>query len=326
MSTESLTAAPPKNSKEMEATNLAYILGCGYSGSTLLAMLLGSQPEATTVGEMRAPVIGQPETYLCSCGEHIKKCGFWSDVNERMARKGIPHFDITQARLSIHDVENPYVHRLLDPLPRGSVLEAARSTALALSPAWSSHLRSVHHRNGALVEVLREITGAKVVIDSSKIALHLKYLLRSKGLKIKVIYLVRDGRAVLTSMLGHGLDRGTREKSVAAAVLLWKRTNEASERVLSEMSSSRWMKLRYEDLCKAPEETLRGICKFLDMDTRQIVLDFRAKQSHILGNEMRLKSGSDIKVDERWRKSLLKEDLEIFEQIGGEMNRKYGYE
>jgi len=113
---------------------------------------------------------------------------------------------------------------------------------------------------------------------------------------------------------------------VAAAALSWKRNNEAAERVLQEMPKSQWMFQQYEALCRQPEETLRSLCKFLGMDTRQIVLDFRAKQQHVLGNDMRLKSGSDIRLDERWRTALSKEDLQTFEEVAGEMNRKYGYE
>jgi hypothetical protein len=318
--------APIATNVTSDATNLAYILAVSYSGSTLLAMLLGSQPEACTVGEMRAPTVGEPDTYLCSCGEQIKKCRFWSEVSAGMARRGIPDFDITEARLSIHDTENTYVHRLLDPLPRGPLLEAVRGTALSLSPRWPGHLRDIHHRNGALVEVLREITGTKVVIDSSKIALHLKYLLKNPDLKIKVIWLVRDGRAVTMSMLGHGFKRTTRRESVAAAALSWRRNNEAAERVLAALPSSQWLHLRYEELCQAPEATLRNLCKFLGMDTSNIVLDFRSRQQHILGNDMRLKSGTDIRLDERWRAGLSKEDLAAFDEAAGDMNRKYGYQ
>jgi len=277
------------------------------------------------VGEMRAPALGDPNAYLCSCGEQIKKCQFWKAVSERMAKRGIPDFDITEARLSIHDAENPYLHRLLDPLPRGPVLETIRKTALALTPAWPKHLANMHRRNGALVEALQEVTGAKVVIDSSKIALHLKYLLKCPTLRIKVIRLVRDGRAGTMSTLGHGFKRASHRETIAAAALSWRRNNEAADRVLAEMPASQKMYLRYEDLCKGPEETLRNICKFLGIDSRNIVLDFRARTQHVLGNDMRLKSGTDIRLDERWRTGLTQEDQGIFEEVAGEMNRKYGY-
>src|ERR1041385_5468497 len=108
MQTESSSAvmAPPGNSKTAGAVNLAYILSANYSGSTLLAMLLGSQPEAFTMGEMRVPALQDPDSYCCSCGAQIKKCEFWIEVSRRMAQKGIAGFDIINPGLSIHDVES----------------------------------------------------------------------------------------------------------------------------------------------------------------------------------------------------------------------------
>jgi len=320
-----VTSAPPANAKTAGGVNLAYILSANFSGSTLLAMLLGSQREAVTIGEMRAPAIGDPDAYICSCGEPIKKCSFWVKVNAAMARRGVPDFDITEARISIHDSRSRYVQRLLNPMPHGPLLEAVRTTALALSPSWPAHLREVHQRNTALVESLREVTGARIVIDSSKISLHLKYLLRCPALNMKIIRLVRDGRAVTNSALVRGLKRDTRQESVAAAALSWRRNNEASEVVLEGLPKSESIFLQYEELCREPEATLRRICEFLGMDTREIVLDFRVKTQHVLGNDMRLKSGSDIRLDERWRTALSQEDLEIFDEVAGEMNRKYGY-
>jgi hypothetical protein len=289
-------------------------------------MLLGAQPEAFTMGEMRVPALQNPDTYQCSCGEPIRKCGFWNEVSKRMAKKGIAGFDIVEPRLSIHDVDSQYAARVLNAMPRGPLLEGVRSVALSFSPAWASHLRGVHARNGALVEVFQEMSGAKIVVDSSKLALHLKFLLKSDRLKIKTLHLVRDGRAVVTSMLGHGYEKATRAETVAAAAMDWRRAIEASECVLATQPSSRSMTFQYEELCRQPEAMMRKICGFLGMDTRQINLDFRAKTQHVLGNEMRLKSGSDIKLDERWRTKLAKEDLGVFDQVAGETNRKYGYE
>jgi hypothetical protein len=273
---------------------------------------------------MRAPS-AVDETYLCSCGEPIRQCRFWSEVAEQMGRRGIPDFEITDARLSIHDAQSPYVRRLLNPLPRGAVLEAVRSVGLAISPAWHAHLREIHLRNAALVNTLQEITAAKVVIDSSKIALHLRYLLKSTDLNIKIIRLVRDGRAVVTSMLGHGWDRGSREQTINEAALTWRRAYESTERVLAGLPASQWIHVVYEELCANPEKVLRQIYQFIGLDHDDIVLNFRARQLHILGNDMRLKSTSEIRVDERWRTKLSEEDLCIFDEVAGEMNLAYGY-
>jgi hypothetical protein len=326
---EAPTSRPPSIAdsrvSQREATNLAYIVAASYSGSTLLAMLLGAHADGCTVGEMRAPDVGNPDEYFCSCGAKIKQCSFWNRVSAGMASRGIPGFDITHADLSIHDTDNAYIRRLLDPLPRGPLLEAARDLALNLSPQWKTHLRRIQSRNAALVEVLQEVTGANIVVDSSKIAVHLKYLLRCPALKIKVIHLIRDGRAVTTSMIGHGLKRDTRARTIEAAASSWRGNNETAERLLTRLPSSQWLQVRYEDLCREPAPMLEKLCDFLGMDRERVVLDFRSRQQHVLGNDMRLKSTSEIRVDERWRKQLSQEDLDVFEAAAGDLNRKYGY-
>jgi hypothetical protein len=304
---------------------MAYILSASHSGSTLLAMLLGTQHQACTVGELRAPSMGDTDAYRCSCGQKIKECAFWTEVSERMAKKGIQAFDITDAGTSIFEVQDAYAQRLLSPLFRGPVLETVRDLALGFSPIWQSYLKEVQRRNAAIVEVLSELAGAKVVIDSSKAGLQLKYLLRNPALDIKVIHLVRDGRAVALSLIGHGLKRPTRQETMAATAREWRRSNEAAECLVRRLPSNQWLQIQYEELCRQPAAILRHACNFLGLETGNLNLDFRAHQQHILGNEMRLKTTSEIRLDERWRSELSAEDLSVFEIEAGEMNRKFGY-
>lgn len=290
-----------------------------------MAMLLGVQPGACTVGELRAPSIGDPNLYMCSCDEKIKQCPFWGKVGEAMARKGIPDFDITNAGTSIYEVPGRYAQRLLAPLQRGPFLEWVRDLGLSLSPAWRRHLLQTRQRNRALVEVLQELGEADIIIDSSKSVLHLKYLLQDSRLDIKIIRLIRDGRAVTLSLLGHGLKRPSREETISAAAQEWKRSNEAAECLLRCLPPSQWLAVQYEDLCRQPEATIRQLCRFLGLNAEKVNLDFRSRQSHVLGNEMRLKSSAEIRLDQRWRQQLSQSDLEIFERVAGQMNRRYGY-
>lgn len=304
---------------------MAYILSASHSGSTLLAMLLGAHPEACTIGEMRASSIEDTEHYLCSCGRRIKECEFWVKVSQAMKSKGIADFDITNAGTNIFDASSPYVHRLLDPLQRGPLLEMARDSALACSKDWHRHLKTVQDRHAALVEVLQELTGAKIIIDSSKSVIHLKYLLRQPSLEIKIVRLIRDGRAVALSLIGHGFKLATRRETIAVSTRKWRRSNEAAECLLSLLPRSQWIQVQYEDLCREPEAVLRRICDFLGLETGRLNLDFRARQQHIIGNDMRLKTTSEIRLDERWRTELSGEDLAAFDMEGGKMNREFGY-
>ena len=98
---------------------LVYLLAASHSGSTLLSMLLGAQPGACTVGELKATSMGDPAQYRCSCKELITQCGFWKEVAAAMSENGYPQFDITHAYTSIFETESPYIRRLLAPLQRG---------------------------------------------------------------------------------------------------------------------------------------------------------------------------------------------------------------
>jgi hypothetical protein len=322
-------------------SRLAYILAASHSGSTLLAMLLGAHPDAMTVGELKATNMGDSRQYRCSCGCLIAECGFWIQVGRLMEKRGIPGFDITRAGTSLFEVPSRYAHRLLAPLYREPAWEFVRDAALSLSPAWHAWLRQTQIRNTALVEALHEISGARLVVDSSKIALRLKYLLRNPALDIKVIRMVRDGRAVSLTYTdewsfadasnaalrggGSGVRRVPPRQTMRDAAREWRRSNEASQCLVERLPAAQWIQIHYEELCANPGPTLRRLCEFLGLDPARINLNFRSRTQHVIGNGMRFDQSSEIRLDERWRGHLTAENAAVFDSVGGDLNRRYGY-
>lgn len=320
---------------------LAYLLAASHSGSTLLAMLLGAHPEACTAGELKATSLGDPDAYRCSCRAPIRQCDFWKKVTQQMRYKGISPFDITNAGTSIFGLDSAYVQRLLAPLHRGPALEAVRDLALGLSGSWRRHLGRTNQRNLALIESLQAATGASIVVDSSKIALRLKYLLRIKSLDIKIVRCLRDGRAVSLTYIddwgfadssdpalrggGTGVKRPSVRQNMADAANEWKRSNEAADCLLQQLPRAQWTEVRYEELCANPKETLGRLCIFLGLDPVRANLDFRSRTQHVIGNGMRFDTTSEIRLDERWRTHLSAADLETFDRVAGDLNRRYGY-
>jgi hypothetical protein len=321
---------------------LAYLLAASHSGSTLLTMLLGAQPGACTAGELKATSLGDPNAYRCSCRQLIRECEFWKQVSAAMERRGIAQFDITHAGTNIFDAPATLSRRLLCPLYRRGPLETARDLALSLTPGWRSHLQETSQRNLALIESLLEVTGAEIVIDSSKVALRLKYLLQIPELDIRVIRVIRDGRAVSLTYMddwnfadsadpalrggGTGTKRPSPRQDMAEAAHEWKRSNEAADALVASLPRSQWVEVRYEELCADPGATLRRLAPFLGLDPDQTLLDFRSRQQHVIGNGMRMDTTSEIKLDERWRQHLTGEDLRVFNEVAGKLNRKYGYD
>src|SRR5262245_15835033 len=81
-------------------TNFVYLMGHGYSGSTLLTFLLNSHHDIATVGETGIAPRSRTrlDEFLCSCGERIALCPFWRRVAHEMAGRGFP-FDVRDGSL-----------------------------------------------------------------------------------------------------------------------------------------------------------------------------------------------------------------------------------
>jgi len=323
-------------------TQFAYILAASHSGSTLLSMLLGSHPQIATIGEINLSpkAMGDLYRYRCSCGEFIRQCHFWQKVKQGMACRGF-EFDLARAGTDYRTVESHYARRLLCPMHRGKTLESFRDAALGFSPTWRKQLPGIHRQNAALASTVSEITKAEVVVDSSKIGLRLKYLLRNPELDAKVIRLIRDGRAVALTYMdptefadakdpvlrggGSGGQRENERLPMAQAAYQWQRCNEEAENVLCCLDTSQWIEVRYEELCRDTEKTLSRLQQFLDVGPGIHPWEFRTVEQHVVGNGMRLDSTSQISLDERWKSTLTENDLRIFDRVAGESNRRYGY-
>ncbi len=321
-------------------TRLVYILAASHSGSTLLAILLGSHPEICTVGELKATSMGDVDRYLCSCRARIKDCPFWSAVSGDMVERGFD-FDITDAGTDIAFKAGPYLQRLLRPLHRGPVLEFVRDAALGLSPGWRSRLSRFHERNSALAETVCARTGKGVIVDSSKVGVRLKYLLRNPALDVKVVRLIRDGRGVALAYVdpgrfadaqdpglrggGMGASREDESLDIADAAMEWRRSNEEADAILAGLDPARWRSVRYEDLCTDPGTTLRSLFGFLGVDSNIGVEQLNFEGVHVIGNGMRLDFSRQVRLDERWRVALGPRDLRVFGSVAGSLNRMLGY-
>ena len=331
---------PARTQPASGRVRLLYILAASHSGSTLLAMLLGSHPEMGTVGELNAARVGDAAGYRCSCGSAIGRCAFWARITNAMAARGLA-FDITHAGTDVRSGAPWPAARLLRPLHRGRVLELAREAALRCVPRWRAHVRRIHRVNAALAASVSVETGKPVVVDSSKIGIRLKYLLRNPDLDVRVVRLIRDGRGVALSYMdsanfadaadprlrgGGAGDLARAERApMALAAREWRRCQEEAESIRRTLHPSRWMEVRYEDLCADPLGTVRAVARFAGVDPARATIDFRGHEHHVVGNGMRLDSTADIRADERWRDVLDGEALEVFERVAGAARARLGY-
>lgn len=274
------------------------------------SFVLGAHPEVATVGEPGiAPGIDL-EHFQCSCGALISECTFWKRVSERMRSLGLD-FDISHADLRFRVRDDVVADLLLRIGPKGPFLEAGRSAAIRLWPRAARERARLLERYEAFISVVTEIRERNTFVDIAKRPGRLIHLRRSAKLDLNVIRLTRDPRAVAHSCmknLGMTLDEGARS---------WLRFQRESRRVMELLPQERCLTIQYEELCREPQATLELICRSTGLTPLKHLPDFRAEEHHIIGNRMRLQSGSEIRLDEKWREALSSAQVARVNQIVG---------
>jgi hypothetical protein len=335
-----MTAALAKAPAGPARVPYVYILAASHSGSTLLALLLNAHPDVATVGEVVSGSVRDVERYRCSCRALLRGCPFWSRVSASVSARH-PSFDLASFGIDFELRRPAWAARLSRLEHRGPALEALRDLALRCSPRWRARIRDAGEGCAALAASVLELTGARVFVDSSKLAHRLKHVRRVPGLDVKVVHLVRDGRAVaLTYMdpdrLADARDPALRRGGsgegpppaglpMARAADEWRRCLVCAENALATLEPGSWTRVRYEELCRDPEGVRGQVLRFLGLDPGRAARDFRAAEHHVVGNGMRLDEGGEVRLDERWRSLLTAEDLRTFDAVAGRLNRRYGY-
>jgi hypothetical protein len=271
---------------------VVFILGSGHCGSTLLDLLLNAHSRVLGLGE-----IGRVGAFRFAKREHSRK-------NRELAtpiwQRVVGCYEATSGqRFADIDIQHPRVRSLL---------------------TWSDErVRQWARPSALLFSCLARESGAQLLVDSSKRAQRLYLLRRSGCFSLKVIHLRRDGRAIIHSYRKRG-------SSFGAGFRRWLDPTLASVVLRRQVGASDWMGLRYEDLASAPEDSLRRVCAFLDLEFEPGMLDFRAQPSiAISGNRMRYGRDQDIVIDDAWRLDFGCADRVRFALLGSVINRLQGY-
>jgi hypothetical protein len=300
-------------------TKYIYICGAGHSGSTLLDLVLGSHSQITSLGEITHFQRIVRENQLCTCGVPIDECEFWPSVLKELAAHGHPVANIEEFSLlpqvppSVLGKRGMQLLAFLGNLPLLKVLDWIVSDG-------DSPLARMVANDYALFDAVRRVSGCQAVVDSSKYYLRMKLLYMYRPDHFRAIHLVRDGRAVMASNLRKGFDG-------EMAVRGWLKANQATTLMTRTMQAGSHIRAKYEEFCKAPAEQLARICDWLGLEYQAQALEFRSVTHHNLGgNRMRFSTEGRIISRETWHECLEPSDLEIFERIGGGLNRQLGYD
>ncbi len=164
-------------------TRVLYIGGLGRSGSTILDMLLGEVAGVVPVGEIvHLWQRGLRDNARCSCGQPFADCPFWGEVGS-VAFGGWERVDAARMVATARAVDR---HRRLPTL---------LASPGRLQPELDRYADSL----ARLFAAIAQVSGATVVVDSSKDPPHGFVLREVPQIDLRAVHLVRDSRGVAYS-------------------------------------------------------------------------------------------------------------------------------
>jgi hypothetical protein len=274
--------------------------GSGRSGSTLLDRLLGELPGFVAVGELRyiwSEALGRNR--YCGCGARFLDCPFWAEVGSR-AFGSWDRIDPSQVVALERSIGR---HRYIPFLAMGDAAPSRYSTRLG------SYLGSL----SPVYEAIRQLSGADVIVDSTKDAAYAHVLRQMPGVDFRVVHLVRDSRGVAWSwakVVQSDPEHYMRRFSPRVSALRWVGYNLMVES-LGRFGIPRLL-VRYEALVANPQAALTAIASFagrpLDPEALAFLDGNRASlgaHHTVAGNPMRMTAGQvGLALDEAWRTSM----------------------
>jgi Sulfotransferase family len=319
---ELLATASPARSSEGRRIRYVCIPGSPFTGSTMLGMLLNAHADCASIGAAVGLIArADLSTYRCSCGRLFRECEFWIDIEARTRALGHPvnvfktNFWNTNLRLSRNRLINAALVRSLG----WDRLNDIRDAVVGSVPPVRNAIADMGWSSWSLASAVLERTGKTVFIDTARDHQRPKYLAIHPLLDVKVIHLVRDPRGNSASIMKHtGAD-------VATAARQWRRYNVEAARVRRYLPSESWLSLRYEDLCADATGVLDRISDFLGVRRGPTRAGTAERDTHVIGNKMRLKGVGEIREDRSWQTRLEAADLTVIARIAGPTSRRLGY-
>jgi len=311
--------------RESDPVKVLYLAGKGRSGSTVLASLLGQLPGFFNAAEVNFLWDwGLVENYKCGCGVPLQECPMWrailAEADALLAGTDIP--PIVSARI---DRDQAAVVRW----PKTLQLLRARPGP---HPSWQQ-LDRYTAAVSAVYRAIVRVTGARVVVDSSKKPIEPVALGIVDDVDLYLAHVVRDPRAVVYSWQRTRAysDRDDVEYmpkfSASFTTVSWLGRN----LLVEVIGRRRPVELvRYDDMARDPAAVLRRLAGFVgepagDLEFLTSDAATLAPTHSVGGNPVRMSSGAiKIAPDDEWRSQLAPRKRFVSTAIALPLLHRYG--
>lgn len=298
-----------------EALQVLCITGWCRNGSTIIGNILNEVPGFFHVGELHflwKNAAGSGSNPWCGCGQTLTACPVWSEILPIGRPAGVSAQDHADAvvRRQLACVRTRHTWRVLRRGPHGQ--EIREHAAL---------MTRVYH-------ALAGLTGARVIVDTSKVPGEAALLPRLDGVRPSYVHLVRDPRATAHSW--------ARPKEYIHSMPAWKSTaywvgfNLATE-AITRRYPERSLLLRYEDFVADPDTAMGALLELCGADPAANPVRDRAVELHgnhtVTGNPDRFRTGSTLigERDEAWRSGLAASARLAATALSWPLRWRYGY-
>ncbi|MBB4091153.1 sulfotransferase [Salinibacter ruber] len=272
----------------VDTLTLVYVLGPGHCGSTLLNLLLNGHSN----------IIGLSEVQQLGLHDNPLK----KTTDEQFWQKTLSCYDqeLGESGSTKLDIDVPY------------------KSYKKLLRVRENEVRRWVNKNEKLLECVSKISSCDIIVDTSKRWQRLYLLHKFSDLNIKVVHLVRDGRAVTYSYYKKYNDlRGIKR---------WVKSSIYAAYLQTSFCDSHWLKTKYELMATKTEQVLYNLCSFLGVTYERKMLQYReARNVTVGGNRMRHRSDNDITLDDSWKQELKWKHEMFFNLAAGWINRLHGY-
>ncbi len=258
-----------------------YISGIGRSGSTLLDLIISSNPKTFSVGEVYKFYTFHKKT-KCACGKNIKDCDFWENVSKKKV-KIVNHMNLKDYQKIIFNLLNPFT---------GKIEFENTSNNKDLIKLIKDHNKNV-----------------ELIVDSSKEIGRLIELHNDYDESFYNIIIIRDPRATAYSFSTKTQSKG---KNYYVALFKWMIMNTLLYLYIRKYKPNTLL-ISYKNLCENPNKEIDRIERLINIE---IPKDYVKKIQNLKnyhnfgGNRIARKENREhfqgIRYDNRWKKNLFR--------------------
>ncbi len=300
-----------------------YVLGPGRSGTGVLGRVLSTIEGTVFAGELRRLWSrGLRPGRTCACGRAHAECEVWSKLL-------VPGAAFAEPSLA----EIGAIQRRVAPEHLGW-LSALRRLWLSPAPSPTTPAGRYLAAYTDLHRSFARVTGARVVIDSSKSAADAALLAVRPDVRTYAVQIVRDPRGVAFSAQNHTAKRSGRGRHLLAmrVATRWVAKHLTNEVIRRRYGPDRSILLRYEDVIEDPRAAVEAVAKLVGQPSPVVHLapgvPIHVPEVHGPDGSKRKRFVTTevvLQLDTRWQRELHPVDRFLVTLLTFPLVRRYGY-